>query len=207
MSAPIDNKTTQKVKETISRMIKSDMRCASVILEPELNEPTELMNTTIARMLPLAVSFKSGKTDTNIFMCDGGCVVLLINYWEQPHNSNGDVAEQHVNDGQCVIIGVMVSPTVHPSFMSDPEPLKTLMDVLTPMGHDSELVIPVSDEINSTYRQPLQLGVRLVNHGSAFKETDQVVQRFYEYMRQLGLIQDEPDEDMGALADAAGIEW
>lgn len=204
MATPIDNKTTQKVKEAISRMVKSDQHCASVILEPESCEPTELMNTTIARMLPLATGFKSGKTE---YMCDGGRVVLLVNYWEQPHDVNGEVAEQHVNDGQCVIIGVMVSPTVHPSFMSDSDPLKTLMDVLTPMGHDSELVIPVSDAINSTYRQPLQLGVRLVNHGSAFKETDQVVQRFYEYMRQLGLIQDDPEEDMGALADAAGIEW
>lgn len=206
MSAPIDNKTTQKVKETISRMIKSDMRCASVILEPETCEPTELCNTTIARMLPLAAAFKSGKTE---YMCDGGRVVLLVNYWEPKSEdvNDAEVTNSHVNDKQYVIIGVIMSPMVHKSLTSDPESLKTMLDVLTPMGHDEELFLQVSDTINSAYKNPVQLGVRLVGHGSAFKETDQVVQRFYEYMRRLSLIQDEAEEDMGALADAAGIEW
>ena len=209
MSAPIDNKTTQKVKETISRMIKSDMRCASVILEPESCEPTELMNTTIARMLPLAASFKSGKTDTNIYLCDGGRVVLLVNYWEPTTTAEDASADVTPNLGQqYVVIGVILAPTVHSQFSVNG--IQTILDVVSgPNKTEGALTMefPVAEQVIQTYRQPVQLGVRLVPVSTSFKETDQVVQRFYEYMRQLGLIQDEPDEDMGALADAAGIEW
>ena len=218
---PIDNKTTQKVKEAISRMVKSDMRCVSVILDPEQTSPDELMNTTVARMLHLAASFKSGKTE---YMCDGGRVVLLVNYWEPtaelPPNTNADETESpEVNSGDCdtiqmqmqsVIIGVILAPTVHNSFTSDPIPVKTLLDTLSPVDtpHGAITIeFPVAETINSVYKQPVLLGVRRIQSDTAFKEVDQVVQRFYEYMRQVGLIQDEPEDDMGALADAAGIEW
>jgi hypothetical protein len=220
---PIDNKTTQKVKEAISRMVKSDMRCVSVILDPEQTSPDELMHTTVARMLPLTTAFKSGKTE---YMCDGGRVVLLVNYWEPtaelPTNTNAEEKElPEVNSGNCntmqmqmqmqyVIIGVIIAPTVHDSFTSDPIPVKNLLDTLSPVDtpHGAITIeFPVAETINSVYKQPVLLGVRRIQSYTAFKEVDQVVQRFYEYMRQIGLIQDEPEEDMGALADAAGIEW
>ena len=213
MATPIDNKTTQKVKEAISRMVKSDQRCASVILEPESCEPTELMNATIARILPLAASFKSGKTDTNIFMCDGGRVVLLVNYWEPPITSD---ESQHTDEQpqtarqQYIIIGVILAPSVHNQFNEQPAPVQTILDVLSPPERQNgalTMEFSVAEQVNRAYKQPVQLGVRMVPVSAAFKETDHVVQRFYEYMRQLGLIQDDPEDDMGALADAAGIEW
>lgn len=205
-SNPIDNKTTQKVKETISRMVKSDQRCATVILEPETSEPTELLNTTIARMLPLTTGFKSGKTE---YMCDGGRVVLLVNYWEPPTSTDQDQPDTQQNPGQqYIIIGTIVSADLHSELAT--HSVQTILDVVSPTNtQDSATTIefPVAEQVNQAYKQPVQLGVRVVPVDAAFKETDQVVQRFYEYMRRLGLIQDEPDEDMGALADAAGIEW
>lgn len=205
MSAQIDNKTTQKVKETISRMIKSDMRCTSVILEPETSEPFELQNTIVARMLPLASAFKSGKID---YMCDGGRVVLVVNYWE-PMTTDESESNPVVRQ-QYVIIGVILAPSVHVDFTGQPSAVQSFLDVVSgPYQAEGALTIefPGSDQVIQAYKQPVQLGVRLLPVESAFKETDQVVQRFYEYMRRLGLIQDEPDEDMGALADAAGLEW
>ena len=211
---PIDNKTTQKVKETISRMVKSDMHCASVILEPEQTQPVELMNTTIARMLPLAAAFKSGKTDPNIFLCDGGRVVLLVNYYEPiATDSTESPVETPVEDSsamQSVIIGVIIAPSVHNSFASDTASVMSILDVLAPIGQQGgalTIEFPVAEIVNTAYKQPVLLGVRRIPSDAAFKEVDQVVQRFYEYMRRLGLIQDEAEEDMGALADAAGIEW
>jgi len=205
MSAPIDNKTTQKVKETISRMIKSDMKCASVILEPETSEPTELQNTVIARMLPLVTAFKSGKTE---YMCDGGRVVLLVNYWEPV--TTDDPEPCHVVRQQYIIIGVILAPSVHVDFTGQQSAVQSFLDVVSgPYQSEGALTIefPGSEQVIQAYKQPVHLGVRLLPVDAAFKETDQVVQRFYEYMRRLGLIQDEPEEDMGALADAAGFEW
>jgi hypothetical protein len=209
MTKPIDNKTTQKVKETISRMVKSDIRCASVILEPETCEPIELLNTTIARILPLVAAFKSGKTE---YMCDGGRVVLLVNYWE-PITNNDDEPDGSTNANamhQYVIIGMLLAPTVHAEFTDKSHAIQTILDIVSGSNQtDGALTIeiPAGDQVMQTYKQPVQLGIRLLQVDAAFKEVDQVVQRFYEYMRRLGLIQDEQDEDMGALADAAGIEW
>jgi len=205
--APIDNKTTQKVKESISRMVKSDQRCASVILDPEVCEPTELLNTTVARMLPQAVEFKSGKTE---YMCDGGRVVLLVNYWE-PSFAEQEQEQQDAapNLGQqYIIIGVLVSAAVH-SELSE-HPVQTILDVVSPpeaLNGTTTIEFPVGEQLNQAYKQAIQLGVRVVPVDAAFKISDQVVQRFYEYMRRLGLIIDEPEEDMGALAASCGIEW
>jgi flagellar motor switch protein FliG len=45
-------------------------------------------------------------------------------------------------------------------------------------------------------------------HASPFKEADEVMKRFYDLMRARGFLKDESDEeDMGSLADSAGIEW
>jgi len=211
MNNPIDNKTTQKVKEAISRMVKSDQRCATVILEPETCEPTDIKNTTIARILPLATGFKSGKTE---YMCDDGRVVLLVNYWE-PTTKSGDCVDeeqqqetaQHSGQ-QYIIIGVLVSAAVHNELVT--HPVQTILEVVSPamvLEGATTIEFPVAEPVNQAYKQPVQLGVRVVPVNAAFKMADQVVQRFYEYMRQLGLIQDEAEEDMGALADAAGIEW
>ena len=204
---PIDNKTTQKVKETISRMIKSEQRCATVILEPETSEPTELMNTTIARILHLATGFKSGKTE---YMCDGRRVVLLVNYWE-PTSTEQDQEQPYTPQKpgqQYIIIGVLVSAAVHSDLAT--HPVQTILDVVSPaeaLNGATTIEFPVAEQVNQAYKQPVQLGIRVVPVDAAFKETDQVIQRFYEYMRRLGLIIDEPDEDMGALAASCGIEW
>ena len=40
-----------------------------------------------------------------------------------------------------------------------------------------------------------------------FKTVDEVMKRFYDLMRTRGLLIDDEEEDMGAIADAAGIEW
>lgn len=206
MATPIDNKTTQKVKETISRMVKSDMRCASVILEPEVTEPNELMNTTIGRMLPLAAAFKSGKTE---YMCDGGRVVLMVNYWEPTTTDESSDSTSSLGK-QYVIIGIMLSPTIHSQFAVQSSPIQTILDVVSG-SNKAECMLtiefPMAEQVSKNYKQPIQLGMRLVPVTSAFKEVDHVVQRFYEFMRQLGIIQDEPDDDMGALAEAAGFEW
>lgn len=206
---PIDNKTTQKVKETISRMIKSDQRCATVILDPETSEPTELLNTTIARMLPLATAFKSGKTE---YMCDGGRVVLLVNYWEPTSTDQEQDQEQpdtpQKSGQQYIIIGVLVSASVHSELAT--HPVQTILDVVSSQNMidgTATIEFPVADQVNQAYKQPVQLGVRMVPVDAAFKLSDQVIQRFYEYMRRLGLIIDEPEEDMGALAASCGIEW
>lgn len=45
-------------------------------------------------------------------------------------------------------------------------------------------------------------------HTSPFKEADEVMKRFYDLMRARGFLKDESDEeDMGSMADSAGIEW
>lgn len=219
MAAQIDNKITQKVKETISRMNKNEMKCGTVILDPEQTEPVELMNTTIARILPLAAAFKSGKTE---YMCDGGRVVLLVNYFEPATDLATDPLTTPLADygsdsdstivqqpQQFIIVGVILSPTLHPEF--EQSPIQTILDVVSGPGNTANgaltLEFPIDEKVGQSYKNPVHLGVRLIPVAAAFKETDQVVQRFYEYMRQLGIIQDEPEEDMGALADAAGFEW
>jgi hypothetical protein len=217
MAAQIDNKITQKVKETISRMNKNEMKCGTVILDPEQTEPVKLMNTTIARILPHVAAFKSGKTE---YMCDGGRVILLVNYFEpatdlttDPLPDNGSVSDSTIiqQPQQFIIVGVILAPTLHPEFALTQSPIQTILDVVSgPINSiNGALTVefPIDEKVGQSYKNPVQLGVRLIPVAAAFKETDQVVQRFYEYMRQLEIIQDEPEEDMGALADAAGFEW
>jgi hypothetical protein len=222
MSSSELNKATQKVKEAMSRMNKNEL--AFCIVNLEAMSYTDLKTVTKATM-----DFKAGK-DT--YMCDGK-FICLVSYEE--NDKTNDVPEDADSENNIIIdptikdvtanrinIAINIADELYQSSHAgyvgygsldrngnDPEMVYAQIDgLITYLSAFKECTDVSYDSYNYQPQRSMQT---LTTHAFVdecpFKTIDEVIKRFYDLMRCRGLLLDEDEEDLGAMADAAGIEW
>ena len=214
-------KATQKVKEAMSRMNKNGL--AFCIVNLEAMEYTDLMT-----IIKSTLDFKSGKDS---YMCDGK-LICLVSYEENdkmrevlPDSEHEvviidptikDVTENRINIAINIADELFLSE--HAGYVgygsldrngNDPElPMIQLDGFISYLSAFKECVdaLPTAYENNPSRSMQTLMTYAFVDE-TPFKTIDEVIKRFYDLMRERGLLLDEEEEDLGAMADAAGIEW
>lgn len=225
--APVDvNKGIQKVKEAMSRMNKNGLVFCFVNLEA-----MDYMD--LQAVAKAAMEFKSGK-DT--YMCDGKFICLVSykkndkvldenieddsEYTHEPSNPEHGVEEVTDNRLNIAInIATELYQSEHAGYVGYGSLDRDGNDIEHPAIQLGGLISYLSAfkecaDVDSAggynYPHPRSSQMTMIHSFVdewPFKTVDEVMKRFYDLMRARGLLLDEEDEDMGAIADAAGIEW
>lgn len=222
MSSSDLNKATQKVKEAMSRMNKNGL--AFCIVNLEAMGYLELQTVAKATM-----DFKAGK-DT--YMCDGK-FICLVSYEENDKinaipedadSENNVIIDPTIKDVTANRINIAINiadelyQSSHAGYVgygsldrngNDPEMAFAQIDgLITYLSAFKECTDVSYDSYNyQTPRSMQTLKAHAFVDECPFKTIDEVMKRFYDLMRERGLLIDDEEEDMGAIADAAGIEW
>ena len=225
--APADvNKGIQKVKEAMSRMNKNGLVFCFVNLEA-------MRYLDLQEVAKAAMEFKSGK-DT--YMCDGK-FICLVSYEEndKAQGANGEddseytyepsnpahgveeVTENRINI--AINIATELYQSEHAGYVGYGSLDRDGNDIEHPSIQLAGLISYLSAfkecaDVGSAggynYPHPRSSQMTMIHSfvdECPFKTVDEAMKRFYDLMRARGLLLDEEDEDMGAIADAAGIEW
>jgi hypothetical protein len=222
MSTSDLNKATQKVKEAMSRMNKNELTFCIVNLEA-------MSYTDLKTVIKSTLDFKSGKDS---YMCNGK-VICLVSYEE--NDKTNDVPEDDDSENNVIIdptikdvtanrinIAINIADELYQSEHAgyvgygsldrngnDPEMTYAQIDgLITYLAAFKECTDVAYDCYN--YQHPHGMHT-FTTHAfvdeTPFKTIDEVIKRFYDLMRKRGLLIDDEEEDLGAMADAAGIEW
>jgi len=199
-------KLGQKLTESMSRMHKNNMQFCFVNLESATYPITRVVADK-------SFSIKRGPT---VYSCTDR-IIGMVSYYEDPEDQSksyitlclnvpGSLLHESATGGigykSCVNF-----KTLH--FQNDKDPDDTKYN-LYGLGYHlmgTQIFASVSvgpdDEVSGQWHFSMK-----TLHASPFKDADEVMKRFYDLMRARGFLKDESDEeDMGTLADSAGIEW
>lgn len=195
------NKLSQKVKESLSRSIKNELSFCFVNLG-------ELKYDMLDAVSIAATGFKSGKDS----YMSAGKFICMVSYEEYDGETDKNrlnialILERDLYSGSGAGKVGYGSILDNPPYGNPKHPASQinglvyyLINGLTTSGNSSvrlNLPTPGQELFNYSYIAP-----------QPFKEVDGVMKRFYDIMRERGFLVDEEEEDMGALADAAGLEW
>ncbi len=199
-------KLGQKLTEAMSRMHKNTMQFCFLNLE----------SATYAVTRVVADKSFSIKRGPSVYSCTNR-IIGMVSYFEDPEDQSksyitlclnvpGSLLHESKTGGigyrSCVNL-----QTLH--FQNDKDPDETKYNLyglgFHLMGTQSYTQVSVGpdDEVPGQWH----FSMKTLNP-SPFKEADEVMKRFYDLMRARGFLKDESDEeDMGSLADNAGIEW
>ena len=199
-------KLGQKLTESMSRMHKNAMQFCFVNLES--------VTYPIARVVAdKSFTIKRGQTT---YSCTDR-IIGMVSYYEDPEdpaksyltlclNVPGSLLHESQTGGigykSCVNLR-----TLH--FQNDKDPDETKYNLyglgFHLMGTQTFASVSVGpdDEVPGQWHFSMKS-----THASPFKEADEIMKRFYDLMRARGFLKDESDEeDMGSMADSAGLEW
>lgn len=199
-------KLGQKLTEAMSRMHKNAMPFCFVNLE--------MTTYTITRHVgDKSFTLKRGPA---IYSCTDR-IIGLVSYYEDPDDAEKSyltlylnvpgklLVEQHGGIGYQSVVDMTSIVFNNDDVQEDDTTLNLyglgfyLMDTqefgLISLGKDTNI--------------PSQWHFTMKSyHPSPFKQVDDIMKRFYDHMRARGFLADDSeDEDMGVLADNAGIEW
>lgn len=208
LSAEI-TKATQKVKEAMSRMNKNELAFCIVNLEAMCASDLECVGRETLKM-------KAGKDS---YMCTGK-IICLVSY-EEGDADNMDITSTKNKINILLNINQSLYSSVYAGYVgysltgrqnvcrdnwgtSHPELLDGLFHYLS---NDAKCdtsggTQPIDENDDANY-----IYMNSYRELTPFKTIDEVIKRFYDLMRGRGLLLDEEDEDLGAMADTAGIEW
>ena len=198
-------KLGQKLTEAMSRMHKNAMSFCFTNLESATYPVTRVVadkSFTIKRGL-------------NVYSCTDR-IIGMVSYFEDPEDTarsyialclNVPGALLHESAGGIGYKSCVNLRTLHFQNDSDPDDAKYNLYGLGfhLMGTQTFASVSVGpdDQLPGQWHFSMK-----TLHPSPFKEADEVMKRFYDLMRARGYLKDESeDEDMGSLADSAGIEW
>jgi hypothetical protein len=204
------NKGIQKVKEAMSRMNKNGHVFCFVNLEA-------LSKSELFSIGEATLKMKAGKDS---YMCTGK-VICLVSYEECDGDTVSDISTTNNRVNILLNINQSLYGSVYAGYVGyslegrqnvmrdtfgtcHPELLDGLFHYLSndAVCSTSGGKTPVDDNDNTNY-----IYMNSYKDITPFKTVDEVMKRFYDLMRARGLLLDDEEEDMGALADVAGIEW
>lgn len=221
------NKATQKVKESLSRMNKNGLIFSIVNLEAMSS--SNLYDVGIATL-----KMKAGKDS---YMCTGKIICLvsyeendIVNTETTENTETTDItATTSVTDitttknriNILINISQELYSSIHAGYVGcslegkknvthdpfgtdHPELLNGLFNYLSNDAKCGDIhgQTPKDENDNTNY-----IYMNSYYDMTPFKSIDDVIKRFYDLMRQRGLLIDEEDDDLGAMAEASGIEW
>ena len=202
----IVTKLGQKLTEVMSRMHKNNMPFCFVNLESATYSITRIVADK-------SFTIKRGPS---VYSCTDR-IIGMVSYSEDPEdlsksyitlclNVPGSLLHESSTGGigykSCVNLRTL-------QFQNDKDPDETKYNLyglgFHLMGTQTFASVSVGpdDELPGHWHLSMK-----ILHTSPVKEADEVMKRFYDLMRTRGFLKDESDEeDMGSMADSAGIEW
>ena len=198
------HKHSQKIKEAMSRMIKNNLQFCMVNLENMSYDTTKW----VGKYIP---TYKSGK-DSYMYT---GRICAIISYHEDPEIADaisGDISlgMKESNPSYCSVVLYVPSATLnatgnlHLGFTEGQTLDNAANDLIKYLSGDYPtteftMTFDVSDSVTISAR---------IDCNESFKNVDVITKKYYDLMRARGfLVDEEDDEDLGALAAAGGIEW
>jgi hypothetical protein len=201
----IATKLGQKLTESMSRMHKNAMQFCFVNQESASYPVTRVVADK-------SFTIKRGP---NVYSCTDR-IIGMVSYFEDPEDPmrsyitlclNVPGALLHESAGGIGYKSCVNLRTLH--FQNDSDPDNTKYNLYGLGFHlmGTQTFASVSVGQDDQLRGQWHFSMKAL-HPSPFKEADEVMKRFYDLMRARGFLKDESeDEDMGSLADSAGIEW
>jgi hypothetical protein len=199
-------KLGQKLTESMSRMHKNAMQFCFVNLESATYPVTRVVADK-------SFTLKRGPAT---YSCTDR-IIGMVSYYEDPVdleksyitlclNVPGSLLHESANSG-IGMKSIVNLKTLH--FQNDKDPDDTKYNLYGLGYHLMGTQIFASVSVGPDDEVPGQWHFSMKTlHPSPFKEADEVMKRFYDLMRARGFLKDESDEeDMGLMADSAGIEW
>jgi hypothetical protein len=234
MSSSDLNKATQKVKEAMSRMNKNEL--AFCIVNLEALSYTDLKAVAKATMDFKAGKDTYMCDGKFICLVSYEENDKINDIPEDADSENNVIIDPTIKDVTANRINIAINiadelyQSSHAGYVgygsldrngNDPEMVYAQIDgLITYLSAFKECTDVSYDSYNyQTPRSSVGVYDKSAHHGMQtltahvfvdecpFKTIDEVMNRFYDLMRERGLLIDDEEEDMGAIADAAGIEW